>query len=307
METDVAGSVLEFTDYYPYGATRFDKTATSYTGNDYKFTGKELDIDSGLYYYGARYYNPALGRFMSQDPAARDLSDTIILLNPQALNTYSYVMNNPLKYIDPTGEFAQLAVLVPVFSIPVIGEIAMGVAAVGLVGIGIYAIVERTDIKNEPFITPASQEKGVGTTGNTSESNPALPNTFTTPGSSIQPLNLFITPAYQPEALSNICTAKGNAPKSTLPRDPKTRDYLPAPGVEAPHTTLGTRVGSDGVPYTQGATFDSNGNFLWRTDVTGHAERHDHQNPHWHPATSPNGVEEGFGYTTDLLPLDKLK
>jgi hypothetical protein len=51
---------------------------------------------------------------------------------------------------------------------------------------------------------------------------------------------------------------------------------------------LGTRSGRSG-DYLQGATFDGNGKFLGRTDVTNHGRR-DHQNPHWHPATGPNSV-----------------
>ena len=87
------------TDYYPFGEIHLDQTTTAYK-NPYKFTGKELDADTGLYYYGARYYNAALGRFISQDPWEGDYTD------PQTLNKYSYVMNNPLRYIDPTGKFA---------------------------------------------------------------------------------------------------------------------------------------------------------------------------------------------------------
>ncbi|MEK7672304.1 MAG: RHS repeat-associated core domain-containing protein [Patescibacteria group bacterium] len=97
LETDENGTVIEAVDYYPFGEIRVDNTTTSYK-NNYKFTGKELDADTGLYYYSARYYNPQLGRFISQDPWEGDLND------PQSLNKYSYVRNNPLKYIDPTGE-----------------------------------------------------------------------------------------------------------------------------------------------------------------------------------------------------------
>lgn len=102
------------TDYYPFGEVRIDQSFTIATAangatsstptstgykNPYKFTGKELDTDIGLYYYGVRYYNPAIGRFVSMDPWEGDIKD------PQTLNKYSYVMNNPLKYVDPTGMF----------------------------------------------------------------------------------------------------------------------------------------------------------------------------------------------------------
>ncbi len=78
--------------YYPYGGMRSGTLPT-----DYGFTGQKLDASDGLMYYGARYYDAALGRFIS--------ADTIVpnIYNPQDLNKYSYVRNNPLKYTDPTG------------------------------------------------------------------------------------------------------------------------------------------------------------------------------------------------------------
>jgi len=77
----------------------------------YRFTSKEFDRETGLYYYGARYYEPKLSNWMSADPAGFEL------INPmdsdgklrkgynivEALNWYSYTSNNPVKYVDPTG------------------------------------------------------------------------------------------------------------------------------------------------------------------------------------------------------------
>ncbi|MBI5414373.1 hypothetical protein HZA38_02555 [Candidatus Peregrinibacteria bacterium] len=100
--------------------------------NDYKFTGQELDPETNLYYYGARYYNPKLGQFASPDPWEGDLRD------PQSLNKYSYVRNNPMKYVDPNGQFFGLPlslpfswfadisipeISIPEVSIPVPGEV----------------------------------------------------------------------------------------------------------------------------------------------------------------------------------------
>lgn len=64
--------------------------------NTHKFTGKELDSETGLglYYFGARYYDPAIGRWLSVDPMA----DKYPFLSP-----YNYVANNPLNIIDPDG------------------------------------------------------------------------------------------------------------------------------------------------------------------------------------------------------------
>jgi RHS repeat-associated protein len=118
LETDSSGVGVELVDYYPFGQVRIDSKANGLNyQNNYKFTGKELDTDTGLYYYGARYYNSEIGRFTREDPLSNDIginkdlfkkkySRNIndVLLNPQSLNSYSYVSNNPLSKIDPSGE-----------------------------------------------------------------------------------------------------------------------------------------------------------------------------------------------------------
>ncbi|MBU1017762.1 LysM peptidoglycan-binding domain-containing protein [Patescibacteria group bacterium] len=93
---DEEGNVVERRDYLPYGGERMTEGSAD---EDYGFTGKELDKETGLYYYGARYYDPVIGRFASLDPWEGDLND------PQTLNKYSYVLNNPVRYIDPTGMY----------------------------------------------------------------------------------------------------------------------------------------------------------------------------------------------------------
>ncbi len=92
--TDGAGAKAEEIHYYPYGDRYSDTGAVGVTR---KYTGQELDGETGLYYYHARYYDPVLGRFVSADPIGINLS------NPQTLNRYSYVTNNPINLTDPTG------------------------------------------------------------------------------------------------------------------------------------------------------------------------------------------------------------
>ncbi|GEM_PF-1986361 len=91
--TNSAGSVMESTTYYPYGQTR----SGGITSTDRAFTGQRLD-STGLYYYGARYYDPSIGRFVSSDKLIPELA------NPQSFNRYTYVYDNPLRYTDPNGE-----------------------------------------------------------------------------------------------------------------------------------------------------------------------------------------------------------
>jgi RHS repeat-associated protein len=80
--------------YFPFGSTRTGSVST-----DKKFTGQRLD-GTGLYYYGARYYDATIGRFISPDTASP------ALMNPQSFNKYTYCSNNPLKYNDPTGHWS---------------------------------------------------------------------------------------------------------------------------------------------------------------------------------------------------------
>ena len=90
--TDSSGNIVSSNDYIAFGSVK-----SSEGSSRYKFTGKELD-ESGLYYYGARYYDSDIGRFVTVDTVKGDSE------NPQSLNRYSYTLNNPLKYIDPKGE-----------------------------------------------------------------------------------------------------------------------------------------------------------------------------------------------------------
>ncbi len=88
-------------DYYPYGDIRLDEKAGTFS-EQRKFAGHEYDADTGLSYMNARYYNGKIGRFVSQDPVF--LAAAFNLADPQSLNSYAYARNNPLRYIDPTGE-----------------------------------------------------------------------------------------------------------------------------------------------------------------------------------------------------------
>jgi RHS repeat-associated protein len=78
----------------------YDRTAQQ-ASFDYKFTGKERDAESGLDNFGARYNSSTMGRFLSPD----SLGSGEHPQNPQSWNLYSYVQNNPLTFVDPTGQY----------------------------------------------------------------------------------------------------------------------------------------------------------------------------------------------------------
>ena len=90
--TAVNQSVLDSLDFYPYGQQSSGDTTTTH-----KFTGKERDAESGLDNFTARYFGSTMGRFMSPDPRGGHPED------PQTLNRYAYVRNNPTTLTDPTG------------------------------------------------------------------------------------------------------------------------------------------------------------------------------------------------------------
>lgn len=101
--TNATGTTIkEESDFYPFGGERVITDTVS--DQNYKFTGKERDTESNLDYFGARYYSSNLGRFITPDWAAAPTAVPYAEFgNPQSLNLYSYLKNNPIKATDPDG------------------------------------------------------------------------------------------------------------------------------------------------------------------------------------------------------------
>jgi len=137
LTTDSSGSTLATVKYYPYGAKR---SVSGTLDTDKLFTGQRLD-DSGLYFYNARYYDASIGRFISADTIVPDWT------NPQAWNPYSYCLNNPLKYTDPTGNWPHIHW----------GKVLKVIAAVAVVtAVAVVAVVAA------PVVLPALSMALVG-------------------------------------------------------------------------------------------------------------------------------------------------
>lgn len=96
--TNASGVTQNESDFYPFGGERTVGNVLDGI-NHYKFTGKERDAETGLDYFGARYYANSLGRFESVDPKASSGRS----LDPQSWNRYAYARDNPLFYRDPDG------------------------------------------------------------------------------------------------------------------------------------------------------------------------------------------------------------
>ncbi len=197
--------------YYPLGCCR---NSTGDLGTDKLFTGQRRDIATAgaeLYYYGGRYYDPTIGRFISPDPLVQwsngldlvsyQLTVNIIPLglgsvgnlqvtypravlavpmNPQALNRYSYVLNNPLKYTDPTGYYdlkkiiagamiigsdvifsGALIVITAIYAQPALPLAIKVVEYLGTptLALGLYLIYEGNRDSNEPSTPQLPIEK----------------------------------------------------------------------------------------------------------------------------------------------------
>lgn len=116
MITDSQGAIYQHLEYFPYGETWIEEGG-SYGGNTpgYKFTGKELDPETGLYYFGARYYEPVISKWISADPilgkylpTGNKKKDSGLagyggIYNPINLDLYNYGHDNPIKNVDPDG------------------------------------------------------------------------------------------------------------------------------------------------------------------------------------------------------------
>ncbi len=113
--TDRSGALVQRTVFSPYGVLEHavDENASEVVGTQasprHLFTGQERDPESELGYFGARYYDPATGRFLSTDPALTRQSDGLKAyeVDPTGFNGHSYVVNRPTRWVDPSGRMPE--------------------------------------------------------------------------------------------------------------------------------------------------------------------------------------------------------
>jgi RHS repeat-associated protein len=156
--TDGDGEVVEQIRYFPYGEVRgrWDGNGIAIGDpdpeHDYEFSGYETEVYSGLQYAGARFYDPALGSFLSHDP------------HHQFLSPYSYGGGDPMNWTDPDGEFFEELVVATVIaalasaavnaivagfqgaSLSQVGEAALRGAATGAVGVGLGVVTSAAGL-----------------------------------------------------------------------------------------------------------------------------------------------------------------
>jgi RHS repeat-associated protein len=214
--TDATGATIASTNYDSFGNATNANLPTRY-----QFTGREYDNFTGLQYSRARWYDANLGRFISEDPIGFAGGD---------INLYGYVRNRPNRFRDPKG-------------------------------LQIPEEIEFEEIENEEPFEEELREGykrqierlyGFSVLGR-SEIDPEYAEAFERQWEK----NGF--PCYEPVNIQPVMGPRiwGYAPNSRLPQQNVGGVDIPTPLPEAmgPHTTLGTRVGSDGIPYRQSATF----------------------------------------------------
>ena len=123
--TDWRGRQYEHIEYTPYGELWIEEVAAGLDKLPFRFTGKEMDEETGLYYYGTRYLDPKYSRWLSGDPALGDyipkapiddeakkhnenLPGMGGVFNVVNLHLYHYAGNNPVTYTDPDGKYAEI-------------------------------------------------------------------------------------------------------------------------------------------------------------------------------------------------------
>jgi RHS repeat-associated protein len=114
LELDESANIISYEEYYPYGETsyRAGRNASEASQKRYRYTGKEKDEESGLYYYGARYYACWLGRWTAADPTG--LVD--------GLNLYMYCRGSPVGMVDPNGTRVDEGKKIDIDTVDVIGK-----------------------------------------------------------------------------------------------------------------------------------------------------------------------------------------
>ena len=95
--TNLDGEVVQHIEYVPFGEV-FIEERNNIWNTPYLFNAKEFDEETGLYYYGARYYEPRVSLWISTDPMQEKTSN---------ITTYAYCINNPVAYIDHDGKFSK--------------------------------------------------------------------------------------------------------------------------------------------------------------------------------------------------------
>lgn len=143
--TDEHANLTEHLEYFAFGETWVNEHPAQPTPVPYQFGGKEIDEETGLYYHGARYYNPKTDQWQSPDPALDSYLDGAPnggVYQPFNLASYTFANNNPVRLTDPTGASTWNRIMGGVKAVGGVLEMAAGAAggaATSWTGVGAVA------------------------------------------------------------------------------------------------------------------------------------------------------------------------
>ena len=240
-------SPLQKYDFTAFGE-RLDSFTQSTPFNPWCYASKRLDPEFNLLYFGQRYYDPGLGRWLSTDPAGFVDSN----------NLYQYLLNNPFKYQDPRGENL-LGFCLGIGEMLLGGVIMVSGGALEILTLGSYTFAigfheaAGLALVTHGFTYATQQSKDIS----------------------------FRSRAHPRTDYPSIPISKYTdvyAPTRPLPM---TEDGIPIPDTDAPHTQLGTKEGSK-ENYPKAREFDKDGKLVRDIDFTDHGYPHNHPIPHQH-------------------------
>jgi RHS repeat-associated protein len=321
---DIAGDVQERYDYDAYGKfTIYDANwanpgTTSAVGNTLLFAGQDVDVETGLQYSRARWYNAALGSFISRDPLGFDAEDA---------NLYRYVFNSPANYTDPSGQILpvmaggaliaanivvwgkNLAALdrmmrgeeVPcsllITSPQFWGDVLLGAAVGALAPVIGGAIAGGLSPAAASVAGGALGAAGFGA-GLGGAAREASQGNYLSAGFNLALGSL--SGALGLKALRSLNAPTGNPPGTYRPSTPLPRgengEFLPSSPY--PHTQIGTEIGRKVGPYTAAREFGHNGRPIRDIHFTDHGRPNvpGHTNPHQHRhIPNPTGGTPRYG------------
>jgi len=254
---DVQGNIIKLISNWGFskeenGFTSFGENVDKDISilNPWKYQGKRLDPELNLLYFGKRYYDPAIGRWISTDPVGFE----------DSLNLYQYVKNNPFKFIDTYGENLLGWCLG-------VGEMLLG-GTLMVTG----AFIEIGSFGTLTFAVGIQEAAGLSLIGHGFSQAMIHSNDIDFSFSSSKTIE-------SPIDTTMWKNADVYAPDRELPRDERTNE--PVPEADAPHTELGTKDGKKG-KYPQAREFDENGKPVRDIDFTDHGYPLNHPVPHQH-------------------------
>ena len=153
LELDNAGAIISYEEYYPYGGTSYQsvRSDVEVSTKRYRYTGKERDEESGLYYHEARYYAPWLGRWTNCDPAAM----------VDGSNLFVYVRGNPIILVDPRGSQASDTSTSPMPWMAAVGAAALGAGTIGGPAVGVAVGAGIGSAASPPAAISPEEDTGV--------------------------------------------------------------------------------------------------------------------------------------------------